>query len=223
MQRKIWVAIAIVLVVSSCSWWVAKRRHAAAVAATHTHTHAPLASAASPDWLALMGGGTTRTTAGGSAGSATWDATATPGGGAASGPPLGGPIKTLRPETAPPYTLGPVPNGLTRVPEPPTLQPFGDADLPENVDGVWALEDLPANSPASAVRGLAVPPVQNPWSTDSWKFLLGTNINIAIAVVNNLFPSFPITARSMHQGPLMSGALVLKYDDSKRVVAIVRD
>lgn len=130
---------------------------------------------------------------------------------------------TSRPESVPPYTLGPVPNGLTRVPEPPTLQPYADSELVETADTGATLYDMPAASAAASIDGMAVPAVQDPWNTESWKFLVGSKVDTAVRIVNNLFPSFPISARSVSEGPLMSGAVVLKYDSNRRVVAVVRD
>ena len=131
-------------------------------------------------------------------------------------------IPTIRPEVIPPYTLGPVPNGLTRVPEPPTMQPVSDSNL-VLVDGQFSLFTKPAGAGASVIGGLNVPAVQNPWSVDSWKFLLNADVSSAMGVIKNLFPSFPATARSVKEGPRMSGALTLVFNDENKVVQIVRD
>lgn len=129
-------------------------------------------------------------------------------------------VPTISPVTTPPYTLGPVPNGLTRTPEPPTLRPAEPSEL-EGADGI--LYDSPAGARATSVNGVQVPPVQNPWETKSWSFLIGVDVKTALEIVNNLFPSFPVTARSASDPPGMSGALTLKYDDKNKVVAVVRD
>lgn len=131
-------------------------------------------------------------------------------------------IPTIRPEVIPPYTLGPVPNGLTRVPEPPIMGPVRDANL-VLVDGEYSLFDKPAAAGASVIAGLNVPPVQNPWSVDSWKFLIGADVSSAMAVIENLFPSFPADIRSVNEGPKMSGALTLVYNQENKVVKVVRD
>lgn len=137
-----------------------------------------------------------------------------------------GAVPTVRPEVVPPFTLGPVPNGVTRVPEPPTSQPYADADFDETDAGDFSgptVFDLPAGAHANSVAGISVPSVQNPWDTNSWKFLIGAPVEAAQAIVANLFPSFPVSVRSTSDPPLMSGALVIKHDGSNKVVTIVRD
>ena len=137
-----------------------------------------------------------------------------------------GEVPTVRPEVVPPFTLGPVPNGVTRVPEPPTSQPYADADFDETDAGDFngpTVFDLPAGAHANSVAGISVPSVQNPWDTSSWKFLVGAPVEAAQAIVANLFPSFPVSVRSTSDPPLMSGALVIKHDSSNKVVAVVRD
>lgn len=133
-------------------------------------------------------------------------------------------IPTIKPEVFPPFTLGPVPNGVTRVPEPPTMQPVADAGLVlDGARGGFTLYDDPAGAHASMVGGLNVPAVQNPWDLASWQFLKGADVGSALGVVQNLFPSFPITTRSAAEGPKMSGAVTLVYDKSNKVTNIVRD
>ena len=137
-----------------------------------------------------------------------------------------GAIPTVRPEIVPPFTLGPVPNGVTRVPEPPTAQPYADADFEESADYERAgptVFDQPAGAHANSVAGISVPSVQNPWDVSSWKFLIGAPVEAAQAIVANLFPSFPVSVRSTSDPPLMSCALVIKHDGSGKVVTIVRD
>jgi hypothetical protein len=129
-------------------------------------------------------------------------------------------VPTISPTTTPPFTLGPVPNGLTRTPEPPTLQPANAAEL---VGADATLYDLPAGARATSIGGVQVKPVQNPWDTKSWEFLVGVDVKTALEIVNNLFPSFPISARSASDPPSMSGALTLKFDQAGKVVAVVRD
>ena len=133
-----------------------------------------------------------------------------------------GAIPTIRPEVIPPFTLGPVPNGITRVPEPPTGQPYAASDSDDS-SGMDTLYDQPAGANSGSIAGLSVPSVQNPWETASWKFLIGAPVGAAQAIISNLFPSFPFSVRSTSDPPLMSGALVVKHDGSNKVVAVVRD
>lgn len=137
-------------------------------------------------------------------------------------PSSGKGIATIRPQTMPPYTLGPVPNGVTRVPEPPTTRPVEESD-PDLVNGGYSLFDQPAGSRATSIGGVAVPAVQNPWDVGAWRFLVGVDVNTALNIIANLFPSFPVSTRKVTDGPLMSGAVTLKYDDGGRVVSVIRD
>ena len=133
-------------------------------------------------------------------------------------------IPTIKPDVMPPFTLGPVPNGLTRVPEPPTMQPVAESDLILDGTGTnFTLFDRPAGAGATIIGGMNVPAVQNPWSVDSWKFLINSDVSTAVGVVKNLFPSFPVTTRSVKEGPKMSGAVTLVYNESNKVVQVVRD
>lgn len=129
-------------------------------------------------------------------------------------------IPTVSPVTVPPFTLGPVPNGLTRTPEPPTLRP---AEGVEFAGAEGSLYDSPAPARATSISGIQVPPVQNPWEVKNWQFLVGVDAKTALDIVSNLFPSFPISARSASEPPSMSGAIVLKTDSAGKVVSVVRD
>lgn len=132
-------------------------------------------------------------------------------------------VPTISPEVFPPHTLGPVPNGITRVPEPPTKQPSPDRADFDFENGAFTLFTSPAGAGATIINGLNVPAVQNPWNVASWQFLRGADVSSALAVVKNLFPSFPVTTRSIKDGPRMSGAVTLVFDESNKVVQIVRD
>jgi hypothetical protein len=134
-------------------------------------------------------------------------------------------IPTIKPDIVPPFTLGPVPNGITRVPEPPTMQPVGESSLVlDTASGnTFTLYDSPAGAGATIIGGMNVPAVQNPWSVDSWRFLIGSDVSTAVSVVKNLFPSFPVTTRSVKEGPKMSGAVTLVYDEGNKVKQVVRD
>jgi hypothetical protein len=129
-------------------------------------------------------------------------------------------VPTIAPTSMPPYTLGPVPNGLTRTPEPPTLRPAAASELEGPHGELYA---FPAEANSTSVNGVQVKPVQNPWDPKSWEFLIGTDAKTTLEIVDNLFPNFPISARSASDPPSMSGALVLKLDNAKKVASIVRD
>ena len=131
---------------------------------------------------------------------------------------------SVAPSTVPPYTLGPVPNGLTRVPAPPAVDSPADAEIIVPRDsGLATLFEEPAPRNTTQVGGVAVPAVQNPWDTNQWRFLVGLPVPAAMEIIQQQFPSFPVARRHVQAGPGMSGAITLRFDNSNTVVSIVRD
>lgn len=128
-------------------------------------------------------------------------------------------------ETMPPYTLGPVPNGLTRVPEPPVVEEPDEAEIviPRYSGGQASVFEEPAPRNVSTASNVAVPAVQNPWDTAQWRFLVGLPVQTALDIIQQQFPSFPVAKRHVQAGPGMSGAVTLRYDNSAKVVGVVRD
>jgi hypothetical protein len=225
MQRRTYTILAAVILVASIAFLMLRKKHhkSRAFAVTGTPfpsslgTLAPRGSLWSKFGKSTRAPGTTR---------APWT-TRSPkmmrGAVATASPAARVAVPTIKPDLIPPFTLGPVPNGITRVPEPPTMQPVADSDLVLDQDGGFTLFDAPASAGATIIGGMNVPAVQNPWNVASWQFLRGADVSSALGVVKNLFPSFPITTRSVKEGPKMSGAVTLVYDEGNKVSQIVRD
>ena len=134
-------------------------------------------------------------------------------------------LPSFRPETTPPYTLGPVPNGITRTPEPPAVDLPSEANIiiPQLSGGYASVFEDPAPRNSGSANGSAIPAVQNPWDVQQWRFLVGQPVGAAISIINEQFPSFPVAKRHVQAGPGMSGAVTLRFDNSGKVVSVVRD